>query len=128
MDGMKAELADMRKIVQLEEGCADPATLDALKQAYREKVGARAGWAAMAGSTPPCKGERSALLGGWHQGRGAGHVQQRPILPNQRPCPRPAAGGMLFAAGKPLRQAPSDVVLSLIMKSSFFVCACYAAV
>lgn len=37
MDGMKAELADMRKIVQLEEGCADPATLDALKQAYREK-------------------------------------------------------------------------------------------
>lgn len=38
MEGFKAELQDMRKMVQLEETCADAATLEALKQAYRKRV------------------------------------------------------------------------------------------
>ncbi|KAI7839420.1 hypothetical protein COHA_006821 [Chlorella ohadii] len=37
MDGFKAELEEMRKMVQLEETCADPTTLDAVKRAYRQK-------------------------------------------------------------------------------------------
>lgn len=41
MDGFKAELEDMRKMVQLEETCADPVTLDAVKRAYRQKVSGR---------------------------------------------------------------------------------------
>ena len=43
MDGFKAELEEMRKMVQLEETCADPTTLDAVKRAYRQKVGVAAG-------------------------------------------------------------------------------------
>lgn len=39
MDGFKTELQEMRKMVELEERCADPATLDAVKRAYRQKVG-----------------------------------------------------------------------------------------
>lgn len=37
MDGFKTELQEMRKMVELEERCADPATLDAVKRAYRQK-------------------------------------------------------------------------------------------
>lgn len=112
LDGMKAELADMRKIVQLEEGCADPATLDALKRAYRQKVGARAGRAGVHGPAAlrPAKERALPCLGVAPGAAGRGMCSSGPSLPNQRPCPRPAAGGMLFA-GKPLRQATSDGVM-----------------
>ncbi|PRW57321.1 conserved domain [Chlorella sorokiniana] len=37
MDGFKSELEDMRRMVELEESCADPVMLDTVKQAYRQK-------------------------------------------------------------------------------------------
>ena len=36
--GFLAEMETMREIVKLEESCADPAMLQQIKQAYRDKV------------------------------------------------------------------------------------------
>lgn len=38
LQGFQAEIGAMREMVRLEESCADPATLEAVKRTYRDKV------------------------------------------------------------------------------------------
>lgn len=68
MEAFKAEMKVMREMVQVEETCADTATLAALDQAWRQKVSGRWVWLEVAG------GRAAALLFDWPGMGGVWHV------------------------------------------------------